>query len=388
MKYATQYVRSAANILGLYKGEEPFHHFIKRYFSANKKFGSGDRRHIAALCYNYFRPGHALKNTPVEKRIVLSAFICAGIRPAFPEYLPDTWELVLEKPMEQRLALVPSLQWPSVFPYYDQLSEGIDHLLFSLSFLIQPGLYLRLRPGCKKQVEEKLSKAEVPFIRIGEDGLALPNGAKVDSLLQLDREAVVQDINSQRTAGLLAPITGKIITVWDACAASGGKSILVYDRMRDIELTVSDKRSSILQNLHERFAKAGIKKYYSQVADLAKSSDAIKVPGNGFDLVICDAPCTGSGTWSRTPEQLFYFDEAAIEKYADLQKKIVANLLPKIKPGGYLLYITCSVFRKENEDMAGFLQQKNCRLVQMQLLKGYENKADTLFAALFTVPAV
>ncbi|HEX4878112.1 MAG TPA: Fmu (Sun) domain protein, partial [Chitinophagaceae bacterium] len=153
------------------------------------------------------------------------------------------------------------------------------------------------------------------------------------------------------------------------------------DMLGDIDLTVSDVRESILANLKKRFATAGIKKYKCFIADLTKD-DAIAQQIK-FDLVIADVPCSGSGTWSRTPEQLFYFDETKIEQYAALQKKILSNVIPAVRPGGFLLYITCSVFAKENEDVIDFItQQTGLVLVKSVLLKGYEMKADTMFAAL------
>jgi 16S rRNA (cytosine967-C5)-methyltransferase len=121
-------------------------------------------------------------------------------------------------------------------------------------------------------------------------------------------------------------------------------------------------------------------------------SHPVEIKGsNEFDLVIADVPCSGSGTWGRTPEQLYYFEADKIEEYAALQMKILPNLVPHIAPGGYLLYITCSVFRKENEANVNFILrqaidnagQPTLRLVSSELLKGYDKKADTMFAALF-----
>ena len=110
---------------------------------------------------------------------------------------------------------------------------------------------------------------------------------------------------------------------------------------------------------------------------------------SSYDLILCDAPCTGSGTWSRTPEQLYFFEETVIDQYASLQKKIVSNAMPVLAPGGYFLYITCSVFKNENEAIVEFIKEKfHLTLVKMELLKGYDKKADTMFAALFTTSAV
>ncbi|HEY1201479.1 MAG TPA: Fmu (Sun) domain-containing protein, partial [Niastella sp.] len=170
--------------------------------------------------------------------------------------------------------------------------------------------------------------------------------------------------------------------IWDACAASGGKSILAFDTFKQPHLTVSDIRQSILINLEKRFATAGIKNYNSFVGDLSASTFNIR--NSAFDIIITDVPCSGSGTWSRTPEQLYYFEPQQINKYSALQKNIVSNAIPYLKPGGFLLYCTCSVFKKENEEVVDFIQQQHSlQLKQLTLFTGYTMKADTLFGAVF-----
>ena len=101
-----------------------------------------------------------------------------------------------------------------------------------------------------------------------------------------------------------------------------------------------------------------------------------------FDIIICDVPCTGSGTWSRTPEQLAFFKLPSIDDYASRQQVIAGNAISLLKKGGLFFYITCSVFKKENETNVAFLQKKHgVELLQQQYLKGYEMQADTLFVA-------
>jgi len=141
-------------------------------------------------------------------------------------------------------------------------------------------------------------------------------------------------------------------------------------------------RPSIIQNLKQRFANAGIKTYKSFVADLTNSK--LPIPNSQFDLIICDAPCTGSGTWSRTPEQLYFFQHEKIGVYTSLQKRIVGNAISFLKTNGHFLYITCSIFQQENEIVAAFIENElHLELIKMELLKGYHQKADTMFAALF-----
>jgi 16S rRNA (cytosine967-C5)-methyltransferase len=159
---------------------------------------------------------------------------------------------------------------------------------------------------------------------------------------------------------------------------------MAKDMLGDIDLTVSDVRESILINLKKRFNEAGITKYKSFIADLTQSS---KLTTNSFHLIIADVPCTGSGTWSRNPEQLYYFEQKKIEEYSILQKKIVSNVIKHLQPGGYLLYITCSVFIKENEEVVDFIEQNfHLDVIKMEVLRGYDMKADTMFAALLQKP--
>jgi 16S rRNA (cytosine967-C5)-methyltransferase len=159
---------------------------------------------------------------------------------------------------------------------------------------------------------------------------------------------------------------------------------MAYDLDNSIDLVVSDIRPPILHNLSGRFERAGIKKYRSFAADLATA----KTGGQQYNLVIADLPCSGSGTWGRTPEELCFFSLKKLEHYQKLQQEILKNIIDNIKPGGVLLYFTCSVFREENEGMVDFIQ-KNSKLVlsTMELVSGWESRADTMFMAMFTSPA-
>jgi 16S rRNA (cytosine967-C5)-methyltransferase len=269
------------------------------------------------------------------------------------------------------------------------LSEGIDRQAFTLSHFQQPDLFLRIRPGHERTVKDKLISAGIQFSVISDHCTAIPNSTKVDTILDINKEAVIQDMNSQNTGKLIQSAIANLkskIHIWDSCAASGGKSIMAYDINPEIKLTVSDVRESILANLEKRFREAGLRKFKSFVADLTSDAELPVSPGE-FDLIIADVPCSGSGTWSRTPEQLYYFDEKKIDAYSALQKKIISVLIPYLKAGGHLLYITCSVFKKENEDIVSFIkEQSGLNPVKTELLKGYGEKADTLFACLLKNP--
>ena len=380
------YLNTAAQLIRQYDEVEPFASFLKKYFAQHKKHGSKDRKQIAHLCYCCFRLGKAGLSIPVEERVISGLFLCSREPNELLAALHPEWnELTGLAPGEKIKAAGSLFALSEVFPWQDEMSSGTDHLSFCRSFFVQPDLFLRLRPGMGERVREKLKQAGIAFAACENDCLALPNTAKVDQVLALNKEAVVQDYSSQQTGKLLLSAfeqTKKNVAIWDCCAASGGKSIMVMDLLSgNASLTASDIRESILVNLRKRFDEAGIKNYRSFTADV--STGPLPVPSSSFDLVIVDAPCSGSGTWSRTPEQLVYFEAERIEVYSSLQQKIVQQITDAVKPGGYLLYITCSVFKKENEEVVnGLVKTKAVEIAAMQLLKGYDKSADTLFAAL------
>ncbi len=326
-----------------------------------------------------------MPDASVEEKCITGTFLCEHRYSDFLHFHKPEWNELITKGLEEKISFL-GFNVEHVFPLGYALTDGIDLQLFCKSFFYQPDLFLRIRRGKKDIVTKKLNDAGIQFEMPDIDCIALANAAKLDAVLELDKEAVVQDLNSQKVLNFLKyPVSGQrdILSVWDCCAASGGKSILAYDIVEGkIQLTVSDIRESILTSLKKRFVSAGIKNFNALLADL--SADDCNLPTLFFQLIICDAPCTGSGTWSRTPEQLYFFKEKTINNYADKQQQIVSAVIPHLKTGGIFIYITCSVFKKENEAIVNFIKDKfHLHLVQMELLKGYDKKADSMFAAVF-----
>jgi 16S rRNA (cytosine967-C5)-methyltransferase len=394
------YITTASGIINQYKGDMPLSVFLKSFFGANKKYGSKDRKQIAHICYCYYRLGKIVNTSALQgndellkQYMLLGLFVCSiEPNPILETLMPD-WNNKVYLPIEEKFFLLKKsgmdIEMNSVFPWPQMLSSDIDYHQFCKSFFIQPNLFLRIRPEHKSTVIKKLTDAQIGFTLKNDNTVALPNLTKIDEIVLLDKEVVVQDYSSQKISNFFKPVkadyTHHTIKLWDCCAASGGKSILAKDYFGDIDLTVCDIRASILINLQSRFKRAGINRYTAFVANLAQRNTIANTLS--YNLIICDVPCSGSGTWSRTPEQLFFWQKDNIAHYVDLQKKIIDTIIPFIKPNGYLLYITCSVFKKENEEMAEMITQKyNLTLIDMQVIKGYNEKADTMFAALMKKP--
>lgn len=376
------YINSATSIIQQYNGTEPLAAYLKKHFVANKKYGSKDRKQISNLVYCYYRLGKVAFSGDTTERLLTALFLCNDKPQAVLEAIRPEWNQQIDKPIAEKLKkLTIAVDTASIFPWKEELTAGVSAADFAASHLQQPNLFVRIRPGYAKQVTTALQQQQILFTQLTETSLALPNGTKIEEVIALNKTAVVQDYSSQQVATLFTHLPHNLpLKVWDCCAASGGKSIMLWDNFMNLQLTVSDIRNTIIINLRNRFAEAGIKNFSSFITDATQPAPQIK--NASVDLVIADVPCTGSGTWSRTPEQLYFFDTEKINQFQQLQQQIITNTGKAVKPGGYYLYITCSVFKNENETQVALLQEQGFTLVEQKLLPGYEHQADTMFAAL------
>lgn len=388
--YFFSYLNTAQSILSLYKFEQPFHVHLKSFFKRNKKYGSRDRKIISNLCYGFFRIGDAANELDFNDQVIIGYFLSHEFDNGFLALLKPEWKDKIQFPIIEKLAIVkdffPAFNPNQLFPGLEYLSSDILVEELSIHHFHQPDFFIRVRPKHKKNVVSKLKQNEILFKEIGSSALRIASGIDIQNIIDIDREAVVQDISSQATFGFLPVFSNTEINIWDACAGSGGKSIMAVDAYDHVNLYVSDIREDILEELKRRFHNASINPTATFCTDLQHSLSrqvvAAHLPAVGVDLVIADVPCTGSGTWGRNPEWLKGFDVSLIDAYHERQVNIVSNLLPHIKNGGYLLYITCSVFIQENEKVASYLESVSALSL---IKKGIINQqgGDYLFAALF-----
>ena len=376
-------VRAFEQIYKNYDGVLPLHRFLFTYFKQNKQMGSSDRRWATRYIYSFFRLGKALpKLAPIE-RLAIADFLCHHTPSLIVEsYLADLAGQVTS-PLVEKIALLQKryakFKLEDVFPFHEQLSTTIDKNELLQSFFIQPNLFIRVKGTHIQAVINQLVANNIPFEETIENALSLPNGTKLEEVIPDSRLYQVQDLSSQKTGAYFEP--AKYDYWWDCCAASGGKSLLLHDIEPKIELLVSDVRENSLYNLDERFQLAGIKKYHKKVIDLLQNNDQT-LHHYEFDGILLDAPCSGSGTWGRTPEMLYYFEKYKIENYVKLQKAFAGNVIKYLKPGKPLIYMTCSVFKEENEEVVHYIEAHfPVKLEKMELIKGYKDKADSMFVA-------
>jgi 16S rRNA (cytosine967-C5)-methyltransferase len=165
----------------------------------------------------------------------------------------------------------------------------------------------------------------------------------------------VQDEASQIASLLCNAQPG--MQVLDYCAGAGGKSLSLAATMQNKgNLILSDIHPHRLQRAKERLRRAGVTTY--QLKDIAKDNNWFKRQHNRFDRVLVDAPCTGTGTWRRNPDLKNRLTPIDLEELVTLQRKILDQAQQFVKPGGRLVYVTCSVLQAENDQQVAWLLNK------------------------------
>lgn len=162
-----------------------------------------------------------------------------------------------------------------------------------------------------------------------------------------DGSLEVQSESSQLAGMLLMPKRGEMIA--DFCAGAGGKTLLLgmimHSKGRLYAFDISEKR---LQKLAPRLARSGLSNVHPQ--RLSSENDGkIKRLSGKMDRVLVDAPCTGTGTLQRNPDLKWRYSESHLRELNEKQTAILASAARLVKPGGRLVYATCSVLKMENE---------------------------------------
>lgn len=186
-------------------------------------------------------------------------------------------------------------------------------------------------------------------------GLRLPCRIALGRLAGLKTgEIEIQDEGSQLVAHLVGAGPGERVV--DFCAGAGGKTLAMAAQMQNRgHLIACDINETRLKRCAERLRRAGLHNVETRL--LSGETDRwIKRHKGGFDRVLVDAPCTGTGTWRRNPDARWRAPDLGLEALVALQARILASAARLVKPGGRLVYATCSLLTAENEgQIAAFL---------------------------------
>ncbi|MXP46452.1 RsmB/NOP family class I SAM-dependent RNA methyltransferase [Altererythrobacter luteolus] len=207
-------------------------------------------------------------------------------------------------------------------------------------------------------------KAARDTIELPEGGepLLAPNALRYESGTQVeqwdayrDGKVEVQDHGSQWACTAVRAQPGQ--TVIDLCAGAGGKTLSLAASMENTgTLIASDTDRGRLSRLAPRAEKAGAGMIQSVLLNPGKELEALSEFQGKADTVLVDAPCSGTGTWRRNPEARWRLGKAELLRFAEIQSRLLSIAAQLVKPGGRIVYVTCSLLDEEGKDrIAAFL---------------------------------
>lgn len=188
----------------------------------------------------------------------------------------------------------------------------------------------------------------------------------------------VQDEGSQLIALAGAARPGQLVV--DACAGAGGKSLALAAEMRNKgRLIACDRDSRRLLEMRPRARRAGVHNWEARAvpegaAGAARLCDLL----GQADLVLVDAPCSGLGALRRNPDARWRLNPAEVDSFPPRQRQILERYAPLVKPGGRLVYATCSINRRENQDVRADFLRSHPQFEPVPALEGFPDEAQLL----------
>ena len=313
---------------------------IARYFKTRRYAGARDRRAVRELVYRAIRRsgelpdsgraalvGVARSDPQVAAWFDGSAHGPAPIsrdEPAAPPGIAPPW-------LVERLAA----------------SIGADELP---ALLGRATLDLRVNrlKATRAQVQAMLPGAALT--PLSSDGLRLPEGTNVEAIEAWRQGLIeVQDEGSQLVSRAARAHPG--MTVVDLCAGAGGKTLALAAGMAgEGRLIACDVDRARLSRLAPRAERAGVRSIEARLLDPGREDVALADLAGGADVVLVDAPCSGTGTWRRNPEARWRLTPERLIRVTALQARLLDVAATLVRPGGHLVYIVCSLLEAEGAD--------------------------------------
>jgi 16S rRNA (cytosine967-C5)-methyltransferase len=336
---------------------------LKHFFRNNPKLGSRDRALIAENVYAVLRRRRFLEHAVPDgnpRKLALAALLKLhgwSLQQLAPltRRGDDTWLTALKTEPSDTLPFEVRADLPDWVVARLRKSLRDDEILV-LAQSLQSSAPLDLR------VNTLRTKREAVLAQLNREGIPAtatpysPLGVRLKEKIALNKHPLflsgdveVQDEGSQLLGLLVEARRGEMVV--DFCAGAGGKALLLGAAMqsqgRVYAFDVSEKR---LNNLGPRLKRSGLSNLFPSRIDSEHDTKIKRLAGK-IDRVLVDAPCTGLGTLRRNPDLKMRQNEAGLGELNQKQSAILASAARLLKPGGRLVYATCSLLREENEDV-------------------------------------
>jgi 16S rRNA (cytosine967-C5)-methyltransferase len=347
---------------------------LRNYFKRHKSLGSKDRRFIGDLVYALIRWKGLLdyllgEHSPYAARIEQ----LRRLQNIDLNCVPDWVRAGVSQWMYQELNK-------------DFSKEQTQHLCQILNEQAPVTLRANLLKGSREELMERLrtySKGVVACRR-SKTGIQLTERIALSALPEFqDGWFEIQDEGSQLIADVIQCRPGE--QIFDYCSGSGGKSLALAPRLEGKgQIYLHDIRPWVLQEAKKRLKRARI----HNAQCLPPGHPRIFSLHNQLDWVLIDVPCSGSGTLRRNPDMKWNISEEMVARLVKDQQTIFSEAVALAKPGGMIVYATCSLFSRENEEQVKVFLHKYELTLATPLLKILPemNGPDGFFAAVFKKP--
>ena len=342
--------------------EHPADAVVSRHFRDHRSLGPRERATLAETTYAVLRRKLLFEHLarsgsgPRERRLAILGFhgardfLLSALDPQEKDWLSACDAVRDDDLLEHHRHNLPD--W-LVQPLKDQVGDGFWPLVESLNRPAPLDLRVNILNDKRDDVRRELQLAGIasqptPY---SPWGLRLPDKPAINKLDAFARGAIeVQDEGSQVLALLLEARRGEMVV--DFCAGAGGKTLAIGAMMRNTgRLYAFDTSAHRLDALKPRLARSRLSNVHP-AAIAHERDDRIKRLAGKIDRVIVDAPCSGLGTIRRNPDLKWRQSPQAVEEMIVKQAAILRSAARLLKPGGRLVYATCSLLPQENEAIA------------------------------------
>lgn len=402
MKAAARIQAAIELMAEIYHSTAPADAIVHGYMRQRRYIGAGDRREISELVYGIMRSYWLLEgilhhfwaspsDDAIQKARRHILIYLHKFKPEFsvvdlfsgeeyaPKRLTTTEHDLLGQVKEFNCEDLPEAAQLSCPDWvYNLLKANYPHNYRAILLSLQATAPLDLRVNILKSGREKvLAKLRREGYSCEPTSLS-PWGIRLQERQPLKHHPLlqegvleVQDEGSQLIAMVCAVEPG--MAVWDYCAGAGGKTLALAAMMQNKgRILATDTVAWRLKNAPQRLRRAGVHNVETRVLD-EQAGKWLKRQAGKFDCVLVDAPCSGSGTWRRNPELRWRMDATGFQELLQKQQEILDKAALLVKPGGRLVYATCSLLSPENREQIEAFLKKHPQFAFYSLSYDYAN---------------